>query len=164
MKVYILIRDETDFNGQREVFGVYSTYEAAKIIGDRERERAQDWVDTMREVGENVGNWVPSFHIEEASFHIEEAEVNYLLAENERLRAEGGNGAAGGLLDRLEREAEVGSVSSPAPAAPAPVCEWGVTSSGWYQGACNENCKWWFRDYEECPSCGKPIKFTEDKE
>lgn len=46
----------------------------------------------------------------------------------------------------------------------AAVCEWGVTSSGWYQGSCNENCKWLFRGHEECPSCGKPIEFAEAKE
>ena len=70
MKVYVLIRDETDYNGDRNVFGVYPTYEAAKVIGDWETEKAQDWVDTMRETGDNiVGNWVPSFHIEETFFY-----------------------------------------------------------------------------------------------
>lgn len=34
MKVYVLIRDETDYDGERDVFGVYPTYEAAKVIGD----------------------------------------------------------------------------------------------------------------------------------
>jgi hypothetical protein len=33
MKVYVLIRDETDYNGDCEVFGVYPTYDAAKVIG-----------------------------------------------------------------------------------------------------------------------------------
>lgn len=69
MKVYVLIRDETDYNGERDVFGVYPTYEAAKAIGDWEIEKAQDWVDSMRETGENVGNWVPSFDIEETEHH-----------------------------------------------------------------------------------------------
>ncbi len=69
MKVYVLIRDETDYNGERDVVGVYPTYDAAKAIGDWEREKQQDWVDSMRESGENVGNWVPSFHVEEAEFY-----------------------------------------------------------------------------------------------
>ena len=69
MKVYVLIRDETDYNGERDVFGVYPTYDAAKVIGDWEREKAQDWVDSMRESGDNVGNWVPRFYIEETEFY-----------------------------------------------------------------------------------------------
>lgn len=71
MKVYVLIRDETDYNGDRDVFGVYPTYDAAKAIGDWEREKAQDWADAMCEAGENVGDWVPSFHIEETEFYNE---------------------------------------------------------------------------------------------
>jgi hypothetical protein len=51
------------------VFGVYPTYDAAKVIGNWEREKAQDWVNSMREAGENVGDWVPSFHIEETEFY-----------------------------------------------------------------------------------------------
>ena len=70
MKVYVLIRDETDYNGERDVFGVYPTYDDAKVISDWETEKAQDWVDSMRESGENiVGNWVPSFRIEETEFY-----------------------------------------------------------------------------------------------
>lgn len=69
MKVFVLIKDETNYNGDRDVFGVYDTYDAAKAVGDWERQKAQDWVDSMREVGENVGDWVPSFHVEEAEFH-----------------------------------------------------------------------------------------------
>ena len=69
MKVYVLIRDETDYNGNRDVVGVYPTYDAAKAIGDWELEKQQDWVDSMRESGENVGNWIPSFHVEEAEFY-----------------------------------------------------------------------------------------------
>ena len=69
MKVYVLIRDETDYNGDRDVFGVYSTYDAAKASGDWEREKAQDWVNSMREVNENVGDWVPQFYIEETEYH-----------------------------------------------------------------------------------------------
>ena len=70
MKVYVLIRDETDYNGERVVVGVYPTFEAAEIVGDWETEKAQDWVDSMRETGENiVGNWVPSFRIEEVEFY-----------------------------------------------------------------------------------------------
>lgn len=71
MKVYVLIKDETDYNGDRDVFGVYPTYDAAKVAGDWEREKAQDSIDSWRELGENVGNWVPSFHIEEAEFYNE---------------------------------------------------------------------------------------------
>jgi hypothetical protein len=67
--VYVLIKDETDYNGDRTVFGVYATYDAAKTVGDWEHQKAQDWVDTMRETGENVGDWVPQFYIEETEFH-----------------------------------------------------------------------------------------------
>ena len=70
MKVYVLIRDETDYNGERVVVGVYPTFDAAEIVGVWETEKAQDWVDSMRESGENiVGNWVPSFRIEETEFY-----------------------------------------------------------------------------------------------
>jgi hypothetical protein len=69
MKVYVLICDATDYNGNRDVFGVYPTYDAAKAIGDWEREKQQDWVNSMRETGENVGDWVSSFHVEEVEFY-----------------------------------------------------------------------------------------------
>lgn len=70
MKVYVLMRDETDYNGERDVLGVYPTYEAAHALVAWETEKAQDWVDSMRESGENiVGNWVPSFRIEETEFY-----------------------------------------------------------------------------------------------
>lgn len=70
MKVFVLIRDETDYNGDRTVFGVYPTYDAAKAIGDWETEKAQDWVDSMRAIGDKVvGDWVPRFYIEETEFH-----------------------------------------------------------------------------------------------
>ena len=69
MKVFVLIKDETDYNGDRDVFGVYPTYDAAKAIGDWETEKAQDWTDAMREAGGTAGDWVPSFHIEETEFH-----------------------------------------------------------------------------------------------
>jgi hypothetical protein len=67
MKVYVLIRDE---DGDRDVFGVYPTYDSAKAIGDWEKEKAEDWVNSMRETGEQVvGDWIPSFHVEEAEFY-----------------------------------------------------------------------------------------------
>ena len=70
MKVYVLICDATDYNGERSVVGVYASHEAAQSKGDWETEKAQDWVDSMRESGDNiVGNWVPSFHVEEAEFY-----------------------------------------------------------------------------------------------
>ena len=69
MKVYVLIKDETDYNGDRGVFGVYPTYDAAKAIGDWEIEKAQDWINSMHESGDNVGNWVPRFYIEETVFY-----------------------------------------------------------------------------------------------
>lgn len=68
MKVYVLIKDETDYNGERTVFGVYSTYELAKVTGDYEIEKARDWVNSMRDIGETVGDWIPSFYIEETEF------------------------------------------------------------------------------------------------
>lgn len=33
MKVFVLIKDETDYNGDRDVFGVYDSYDAAKAWG-----------------------------------------------------------------------------------------------------------------------------------
>lgn len=69
MKVYVLIKDETNYNGDRDVFGVYETYDAAKAVGDWECEKVQDWVNSMRELNENVGNWVPQFYIEETEFY-----------------------------------------------------------------------------------------------
>lgn len=69
MKVFVLIKDETDYNGDRDVFGVYHTYDEAKAVGDWEREKAQDWINSMRAVGENVGDWVPSFHVEESELN-----------------------------------------------------------------------------------------------
>ena len=69
MKVYVLIRDETDYNGDHDVVGVYSSHEAAQSKGVWESEKAQDWINSMRQSGENVGNWVPSFRIEVAEFY-----------------------------------------------------------------------------------------------
>ena len=51
------------------MFGVYDSYDAAKAVGDWEREKAQDWVNSMREAGDNVGDWIPQFHIEETEFY-----------------------------------------------------------------------------------------------
>jgi hypothetical protein len=87
-------------------------------------------------------------------------ENKQLRAENERLRNEK---VAGGHAESVPGEVE----SFPQTSATDPtsaVCEWRMTPSDWYQGACNENCKWFFSAYEECPSCGKPIKLTEAKE
>lgn len=64
MKVYVLIQEDT-----AELFGVYPTYDDAKAIGDWETQKAQDWVDSLRETGENVVGWVPNFYIEETEFH-----------------------------------------------------------------------------------------------
>lgn len=69
MKVYVLVKDETDYNGERSVFGVYQSHDHAKSVGDWEIEKAQDWINSMRESGDNVGNWVPRFYIEETEFH-----------------------------------------------------------------------------------------------
>lgn len=71
MKVYALMKDETDYNGERSVFGVYSNRETAQIIGDWETKKAQDWVNSMRELGENVGDWIPSFYILETTLYID---------------------------------------------------------------------------------------------
>jgi len=68
-KVYVLIRDETDYNGEREVVGVYPTFDAAEVVGSWETEKAQDWADAMREAGGSTGHWVPSFRIEETEFY-----------------------------------------------------------------------------------------------
>lgn len=69
MKVYVLIKDETDYNGDRTVFGVYQSHDYAKSVGDWEIEKAQDWINSMRETGDNVGDWVPRFYIEETEFY-----------------------------------------------------------------------------------------------
>ncbi len=69
MKVYVLIKDETDYNGERSVFGVYQSHNRAKSVSDWEIEKAQDWINSMRETGDSVGNWVPRFYIEETEFH-----------------------------------------------------------------------------------------------
>lgn len=69
MKVYVLICDATDYNGERSVVGVYASHEAAQSKGNWETEKAQDWADSMRESGDNVGNWVPRFYIEETEFY-----------------------------------------------------------------------------------------------
>jgi hypothetical protein len=69
MKVYVLICDATDYNGDRDVVGVYPTHDAAQSKADWETEKTQDWVDSMREGGENVGDWVPVFSIEEVEFY-----------------------------------------------------------------------------------------------
>ncbi len=68
-KVYVLIRDETDYNGERSVVGVYPTFDAAEVVGSWETEKARDWINSMRENGENVGDWVPRFYIEETEFY-----------------------------------------------------------------------------------------------
>lgn len=69
MKCYVLIKDETDYNGDRSVFGVYPSYDEAMMAGTWEIEKAQDWVNSMRETGDNVGDWVPRFYVEETEFH-----------------------------------------------------------------------------------------------
>ena len=69
------------------------------------------------------------------------------------------------LIKRLHEktwESDRGEDDDPHTAADA-VCVWHMTPSDGYEGSCDEDCMW-FSAYEECPSCGKPIKFTEAKE
>lgn len=59
MKVFVLIKDETAYYGDRDVFGVYSTYDAATSTAEHETQQAlKGWEDA-----------VPKFEIEETEFH-----------------------------------------------------------------------------------------------
>jgi hypothetical protein len=61
MKVFVLIKDETAYHGDRDVFGVYSTHDAAALIAEQETQQAlSGWEDA-----------VPKFEIEETEFHTE---------------------------------------------------------------------------------------------
>ncbi len=64
MQVFILIKDETDYNGDRTVFGVYSEEGAAQAAADWEVEKAKDWIQSMHENNESVSDWIPRFYIE----------------------------------------------------------------------------------------------------
>lgn len=65
-KVFIVVKDETDYDGDREYPKVFTDQESAQVYCDWEKQKVQDWVDCMRDIGENVGNWVPDFYIEES--------------------------------------------------------------------------------------------------
>lgn len=63
MKVWVVIRDETDYNGDRTIFGVFPSEAAAQGAADWELEKAKDWAASME-----VSHWIPNFYIEESTF------------------------------------------------------------------------------------------------
>ena len=64
-KVYVLMKDERDYNGELIVFAVFTSEAMAEATALWEREKEQDWIDSMRESGDKVGDWVPSFWVTE---------------------------------------------------------------------------------------------------
>lgn len=63
-KVWVVIRDATDYNGERTIFGVFSTQEAAQAAADWEIEKSRDWVESMNA----SPHWVPRMLVEETVF------------------------------------------------------------------------------------------------
>lgn len=65
-RCFIVVKDETDYNGERSYPAVFADRDAAQAYADYERQKAEDWVASMREVGERVGDYVPQFIVEES--------------------------------------------------------------------------------------------------
>lgn len=64
--VFIVVKDETDYNGDITYPKVFNDRGAALNYCEVEKQKAIDWVASMREAGENVGEWIPSFYVEES--------------------------------------------------------------------------------------------------
>lgn len=61
---WLVIKDETPYDGDKTYVGVFHDEETANSVANWEREKAEDWVKTMREIGEKVGDWVPEMSVE----------------------------------------------------------------------------------------------------
>lgn len=65
MRLFLVVKDETEYDGDRTYPRVFKERSLAETFCNWEREKAEDWYQSMIESGERVGRWVPSFHIEE---------------------------------------------------------------------------------------------------
>jgi len=76
MRCFIVVRDETDYNGigiqghERTYPKVFTDREAAEVWCKWEVEKAEDWYQSMIEVGESVDRWIPSCYVEESEFEM----------------------------------------------------------------------------------------------
>lgn len=68
MHLYLVVKDETDYNGDRTYPRVFKNKEKAEVYCSYETEKAEDWYQSMLDIGERVGRWIPSYHIEEVQF------------------------------------------------------------------------------------------------
>jgi len=70
MKVYVLIRDETDYNGERTVIGVYESEQMAKKVAILETAMAQAKADLMvvQKKDDMYKYWVPHIFVVETDY------------------------------------------------------------------------------------------------
>lgn len=67
MKIYICVKDETDFNGERTYPRVFHTYDQASDWCRWEKERVVDYAQYLRDLGNAAAmNWVPNFYVVES--------------------------------------------------------------------------------------------------
>jgi hypothetical protein len=66
MKVFVLIKDETDYNGERTIEGVYLSEAAADAQGKWIMEQARDWCNSMKESDGKDYHWIPNCYTEES--------------------------------------------------------------------------------------------------
>lgn len=70
MRCFIVVKDETDYDGERTYPKVFTDREAAEVWCKWETEKAEDWYQSMIEIGESVGRWIPSCHVEESKLEM----------------------------------------------------------------------------------------------
>jgi hypothetical protein len=68
MKVYVLIKDETDYNGGRTVEGVYASRDEAEAQGRWIVEKAEDWCNAQWSADGANYHWIPTYSVEESEF------------------------------------------------------------------------------------------------
>jgi hypothetical protein len=61
---WLVIKDETDYNGERSYIGVFHDEDVAKAVADCEHEKSKDWMRSMTAPGEQAFCWVPNFSVE----------------------------------------------------------------------------------------------------
>lgn len=70
MRCFIVVKDETGYNGDRTYPKVFKSKELAEEWCKWETEKAEDWYQSTIEIGERVNKWVPSYYTEESELEM----------------------------------------------------------------------------------------------
>ena len=70
MKGYLVVCDETDYNGDVSYISVEASKELAEGVIDNFKESRDNWYDSMEEVRESVIRYEPNLYIEEVEINL----------------------------------------------------------------------------------------------